>query len=84
MRVVPKMMRGVFRTALRLSFHEVAQARAERDVERETRAWKLFLLAPRMLLTRPPRGGEVSRAKLVRRIRTWRVVYFDQDMQSGC
>ena len=34
-------------------------------VERETRAWKLFLLAPRMLLTRPPRGGKVARAKLV-------------------
>ena len=32
MRVVPKMMRGVFRTALRLSFQEVAQARAEGDV----------------------------------------------------
>ena len=67
MRVIPKMMRGVFRTALRLSFQEVTQARAEGDVERETRAWKLFLLAPRMLLTRPPRGGKVSRAKLVER-----------------
>ena len=44
MRVVPKMMRGV--TALRLSFQEVAQARAEGDVEWETRAWKLFLLTP--------------------------------------
>ena len=33
----------------------------------EIRAWKLFLLAPRMLLTRPPRGGEVSRARLVER-----------------
>ena len=36
-------------------------------MERETRAWKLFLVAPRMLLTRPPREGEVSRAKLVER-----------------
>ena len=67
MRVVPKMMRGVFRTALRLSFQEAAQARAQGDVERETRAWKLFLLAPRLLLTRPPRGGKVSKAKLVER-----------------
>ena len=56
-----------FQNSSSLQFPEVAQARAEGDVERETRAWKLFLLAPRMLLTRPPRGGKVSRAKLVER-----------------
>ena len=86
MRVVPKMMRGVFRTALRLSFQAVTQARAEGDVERETRAWKLFLLAPRMLLSRPPRGGKVSRAKLVERCAAFArgVDSFDQYVQSGC
>ena len=67
MRVVPKTNRGVFRTVFRLSFQEAAQAGAEGDVERETRAWKFFLLAPRMLLTRPPRGGLVFKAKLVER-----------------
>ena len=66
-RVVPKIMRGAFRTALRFSFQEAAEARAAGNVEQEIRAWKLFLFVPRMLLTRPPRGGAVSKAKLVER-----------------
>ena len=64
MRVVPKVMRGAFRTALRLSFQEAAEARAAGNVEQEIRAWKLFMLVPRMLITKLPRGGAVSRAKL--------------------
>ena len=38
------------------------------DVAREERAWKLFFLLPRMLLTRPPRGGKISPRKLEERI----------------
>ena len=60
-------MRGVVRTAFRLSFQEAAEARAAGNVEQETRAWKLFALVPRMLLTKPPRGGLVSKAKLSER-----------------
>ena len=30
----------------------------------QVRAWKLFLMLPRMLLSRPPRGGEVPKKKL--------------------
>ena len=33
-----------------------------------TRGWKLLLLLPRMILFRPPRGGNVSREKLESRI----------------
>ena len=40
MRVVPKVMRGA--------------ARAAGNVEQETRAWKLFMLVPRMLITKTP------------------------------
>ena len=67
MRVVPKVMRGAFRTALRLSFKEAAEARAAGNVKQEIRAWKLFMLVPRMLLTKTPRGGAVSKAKLAER-----------------
>ena len=42
-------------------------------MERETRAWKLFLLALRMLLTRPPRGVQSQIGRTLRRIRAWRV-----------
>ena len=34
-----KIVRGVLRTALRLSFHEAAEAHASGNVEQETRAW---------------------------------------------
>ena len=69
MRVVPQIMRGVVRTAFRLSFQEAAEARAAGNVEQETRAWKLFTLVPRMLLTKRPRGGFVSRAQTFRALR---------------
>ena len=52
MLVVPKVMKGAF-TALGLSVQEAAEARAAGNVKQETRAWKLFLLVPRMLLTKP-------------------------------
>ena len=67
MQVVPKIMRGAFRTALRLSFQEAAEARAAGNVEQEMRAWKSFLFVPQMFLTKPPRGGAVSKAKLAER-----------------
>ena len=67
MRVVPKVMRGAFGTAFRLSFQEGRSSRS-----RQRGAWKLFMLAPRMLFTRPPRDGAVSRAKLVERCDAFR------------
>ena len=86
MRVVPKVMKGAFRTALRLSFQEAAKARAARNVEQEMQAWKLFMLVPRMLLTKPPRGGAVSKAKLAERcdacIRTRGMVVVGEGQQS--
>ena len=33
----------------------------------QNRGWKLFLLLPRLMLHRPPRGGKVHRSKLVER-----------------
>ena len=64
MRVVPFLMHGAFRGALRLAMNEAVLAHDRNDVPREERAWKLFFLLPRMLFTRPPRGGRISPAKL--------------------
>ena len=68
MRVVPFLMRGASRGALRLAMNEAVFAHNRNDVPREERAWKLFFLLPRMLLTGPPRGGKISPAKLEERI----------------
>ena len=49
-------LRGAFRNCLRLAMEEACQ----RDPVRCERRWKLFMLLPRMLLQRPPRGGNDS------------------------
>ena len=68
MGVAPFLMRGAFRGALRLATNEAVLAHNRNDVPREERAWKLFFLLPRMLLTRPSRGGKISPAKLEEKI----------------
>ena len=67
MKSVPKFMQGVFRVAVRAALEEVTAARLVRDDRRHTRAWKLFLLLPRLLLFRPPRGGLIPRKRLEER-----------------
>ena len=63
MKTTPHFLRGPFCNALRLAMEE-----AVRDGEvHQNRGWKLFLLLPRLLLHRPPRGGKVHRSKLVER-----------------
>ena len=63
MKVVPQFLKGSYRNAMRVALEE---ASAESHA-RQGRGWKLFMMLPRMLLHRPPRGGLVSRDKLVRR-----------------
>ena len=60
MRTVPMCLRGPYRAAMRVA---LVEATSEAHVQR-ARGWKLFLLLPRMLLSRPPRGGLVSQEKL--------------------
>ena len=55
MKTIPFFLRGGFRAAVRLSLEEVVSGE---------RGWKLFFLLPRMLLSRPCRGGLVPRKKL--------------------
>ena len=56
MKCVPAFMKGSYRNAMRLTLREADRARSEADVLGLSRAWKAFLLLPRMLLHRlPPR-----------------------------
>ena len=63
LRSVPHFLRGPFRIALRTALAEVIATEHVRQV----RGWKVFLLLPRMLLSRPPRGGHMSKEKLRKR-----------------
>ena len=65
MKNVPRCLVGLFRNALRVALAEVSGG-AGNPVQLE-RGWKLFLLLPRMLLHRPPRGGLISKSKMTER-----------------
>ena len=71
MPTVPTFLKGAFTAALRVTFDECIADWAHRDKTREVRALKLFLLIPRMLLHRPPRGGLVPRKWLEERFRSF-------------
>ena len=64
MRSVPTFVEGVFRKALVLAIDEALAGLAALDESRQERAWKLFMLLPRLLLHRPSRGGLVKKSKL--------------------
>ena len=64
MKSVPKFVRGPFRMACRVAFDHHATSMARGDRLGQVRAWKFFLMLPRMLLSRPPRGGEVPKKEL--------------------
>ena len=67
MKTVPKFLWGSFRVALKVALEEISEGADSRDIVRQERGWKLLFLLPRMLLHRPPRGGQVGRAKLISR-----------------
>ena len=73
MRTVPLFLKGAFRGALRVAFEEAQCARDNNDDARNCRAWKLFMLLPRMLLSRPPRGGQVPKKFLEERFQMFSV-----------
>ena len=61
-------MKGAFRGALRLAMDEAIAGNEAHDEPRQDRAWKLFMLLPRMLLQRPGRGGVVPKKKIQERL----------------
>ena len=67
MRSVPRFLWGSFRVATKLALEEI-QHGVERGSElQQEREWKLFMLLPRMMFHRSPRGGHIPKAKLVAR-----------------
>ena len=60
MQNVPRSLRGAFRNAVRVALDEIKAGRFGNDETRQERGWKLFLLIPRMLLHREPRGGTIA------------------------
>ena len=56
-----------FRNAVHVALDEIKAGCSENDERRQERGWKLFLLIPRMLLHRKPRGGTIPREKVVQR-----------------
>ena len=67
MKSVPGFMKGAFRGAMKISLEEIKKGQLASNVETTTRGWKLFMLLPRMLLCRPPRGGLIPRKRLEER-----------------
>ena len=61
MRSPPAFMRGAYKSILRFALQEASEANAAHDEQRLCRAWKLFLLVPRMLLFRSARGGLIPK-----------------------
>ena len=68
MRSILHLLEGPYRAAVRLALREATVGRTSGDMLRLTRAWKLFLLLPRMWLSRPPRGGLVPKGRLLERV----------------
>ena len=68
MKSVPKFLTGAFRIALRIALHEAVLGGDEGEVVRQTRGWKLLLLLPRRLLSKPPRGGLIGKEKLAEEV----------------
>ena len=67
MRTVPVFLKGAFKAAFRVALEERLLGEAGGDFIKVQRAWKLFMLLPRMILFRPPRGGKVTRKQLEER-----------------
>ena len=65
MKNIPRFLVGPYKNAVRVALAEVGRS-AGNQVLLE-RGWKLFLLLPRMLLHRRPRGGLIAKSKLVER-----------------
>ena len=60
---VPAFLRCLYRA----SMIEANKAREASDTVAFSRAWKLFLILPRLLLHRPPRSGNIPKCKLLQR-----------------
>ena len=62
LKAVPRFMKGAYRSAMRIALAEIDEGRSHHAILRASRGWKLFLLLPRLLLHRSPRGGKIPKA----------------------
>ena len=69
MRTVPLFLRGAFSGALRLVLQQIISGGAAHNPVLTSRAWKLFMLVPRLLLFRHRRGRYVPKEQLQDRFR---------------
>ena len=67
MKTVPAFLTGAHRSALKVILEEINRPRLSGNALAGIRAWKLFVLLPRILLFRPPRGGLIPRPQLEER-----------------
>ena len=74
MQFPPAFLRGLFRASMRFALNETDRARDASDAVALSQAWKLFLLLPRLLLHRPPRGGNIPKCRLLERFSDLREV----------
>ena len=66
MKSPPKFVRGAHRAAMRIALEEIVLGHQAKNEDRQSRGWKLFVLLPRMLLFRPPRGGLIPKQRVLR------------------
>ena len=78
MRSPPRFLSGRYRAAMRLALQEIANGVERNDEISQCRGWKLFLLLPRLLLCRPPRGGSIPKQQLVNRFSAFSPGEWDQ------
>jgi len=69
---VPRFLVAGVRNALVAALDAIRIAQGGRDEVRRVRAWKLFLLLPRLLLARSTQTGPEGRAALLRRLELFR------------
>ena len=74
----PKFLSGTFRSAMRVALHEIVTRAERHDESVQCRGWKLFMLLRRLLLFRPPRGGNISKQQLLERFSAFSHGEWDQ------
>ncbi|CAE7853260.1 unnamed protein product, partial [Symbiodinium necroappetens] len=78
LQTVPRFLITGVRRALVAALSAIRAAHESRDEAERVRAWKLFLLLPRLLLARSAQTGADGRAALMRRIELFRQGRFDE------
>ena len=68
-RIVPHVVRGAFRLAIRAALDKVTAGHEMHSEVRMGRGWKLLMLLPSMLLNRPRRGGHIPHRQLENKCR---------------